>query len=299
MASRPTETRLPELRSLEAFAVAGQALSFSVAGGRLNVTTSAISRRIKKLELDLGFPLFERRGNRLRLTIAGRAYLPAVVRSFETLRGATAAARQSSAHRPVRLAVTPTFASNWLAPRLPKLLEANPTIDIVLDYMGISGPTDGRQTDLAVVINGEAHGNWVLEPLIEISVIPVCAPNQRDACSGLLKQDRDTGVVLLHCRHSPDLWDCWFHGAGGGTTGAFRHRYFDNLTLLHHAAMHGLGAGLAWLPLVKPHLDQGQLIAPIDVRVPVSKRFDLLAPPPGAIGDEVGMVRDWLLAAAA
>ncbi len=284
---------------MEAFAAAGQGLSFSVAAGRLNVTTSAISRRIKKLELDLGFPLFERRGNRLRLTNAGRAYLPAVVQSFETLRGATAAARQLSEHRPVRLAVTPTFASNWLAPRLPKLLKANPAIDIVLDYVGNSGPLDGCRTDLAVVINGEVDGNWVLEPLIDISVVPVCAPSQREACSRLLQQDQDTRVVLLHCRHSPDLWDRWFHGAGGGTSGAFRHRYFDNLTLLHYAAMHGLGAGLAWLPLVEPHLDEGQLVTPVDVRVPVAKRFDLLSPPPGAIRDEVGAVRNWLLAAAA
>jgi DNA-binding transcriptional LysR family regulator len=65
-----------ELRHLRAFvAVAGE-LSFSRAAARLRIAQPALSRIVQDAEAILGFPLFERSTRVVRLTPAGKTFLP-------------------------------------------------------------------------------------------------------------------------------------------------------------------------------------------------------------------------------
>src|SRR4029079_2208060 len=65
-----------ELRHLRAFvAVAGE-LSFSRAAARLRIAQPALSRIVQDAEAILGFPLFERSTRGVRLTPAGKTFLP-------------------------------------------------------------------------------------------------------------------------------------------------------------------------------------------------------------------------------
>src|SRR4029453_8667026 len=65
--------RLPPLKTLPAFEIAADRLSFSEAAGELHLTHGAVSRQIKTLETALGVALFPRRNRRIELTEAGRA----------------------------------------------------------------------------------------------------------------------------------------------------------------------------------------------------------------------------------
>lgn len=65
-----------ELVKLEAFIYAAEFMSFSKAARRLQLTQPTISHRIKELEQTLGVLLFERSGQNLTLTEAGRLLLP-------------------------------------------------------------------------------------------------------------------------------------------------------------------------------------------------------------------------------
>jgi DNA-binding transcriptional LysR family regulator len=62
-----------ELRDLRAFVTLGEILHFSQAATRQNVTQSALSKQIRRLEQELGAPLFERTAANTRLTELGRA----------------------------------------------------------------------------------------------------------------------------------------------------------------------------------------------------------------------------------
>ena len=66
--------RLPPLRAIEAFVVVAETLSYAKAAHELNLTKSAISRRIQSLESDLGVRLFRRSNKALELTADGEAY---------------------------------------------------------------------------------------------------------------------------------------------------------------------------------------------------------------------------------
>src|SRR5258706_2704894 len=80
---------LPSLNGLRAFEAAARHLSFTKAAAELNVTQTAISHQIRRLEEQLGLRLFVRRNRALVLTREAQEYLPAVRAAFEDLRLAT------------------------------------------------------------------------------------------------------------------------------------------------------------------------------------------------------------------
>lgn len=75
---------------LKYFAAVARSGSIRKASEELHVATSALSRQIKKLEDELGIPLFERLPDGLRLTGAGRIVLrhaKATLQDYEVMRG--------------------------------------------------------------------------------------------------------------------------------------------------------------------------------------------------------------------
>jgi LysR family glycine cleavage system transcriptional activator len=80
--------RLPSLNGLRAFEAAARHLSFTQAASELNVTQTAISHQIKRLEEELGVRLFIRQNRSLTLT--PQAGIPPGIRAaFNDLRLAT------------------------------------------------------------------------------------------------------------------------------------------------------------------------------------------------------------------
>jgi DNA-binding transcriptional LysR family regulator len=64
------------LKQLEAFYWAATCASFSIAAERLHLSVSSLSKRVSELEASLGLSLFDRRGQRARLTEAGQKLRP-------------------------------------------------------------------------------------------------------------------------------------------------------------------------------------------------------------------------------
>lgn len=64
-----------ELRDLRGLVMLGDTLHFGQAAARLHITQSALSKQIRRLESELGQPLFERGAHGVRPTALGRALL--------------------------------------------------------------------------------------------------------------------------------------------------------------------------------------------------------------------------------
>src|SRR3974377_542890 len=101
-----------ELRHLRYFVAAAEAENVSKAALRLHVSQPALSRQIRDLEGELGFPLFERSAKSVRLTEAGRSFLRAarafLERGEEAVRAARAIATGSRAELHIGYAPSPT-----------------------------------------------------------------------------------------------------------------------------------------------------------------------------------------------
>src|SRR3954451_3869509 len=122
--------RLPSLNGLRAFEAAARHLSFTNAATELNVTQTAISHQIRRLEEELGISLFVRQNRTLALTPAARDYLPGVRAAFNDLRLATERLQRRDNDNVLTVSTLASLAAKWLLPRLSSFQAPPPGTDV-------------------------------------------------------------------------------------------------------------------------------------------------------------------------
>lgn len=246
---------------LRVFEVAARTGSFRTASSQLGLTPSAISHAVRKLEETLGVPLFERAARSVRLTYEGEVLMRHVGRAFDDLRRGMEAV---SARAPtlLRLHCAPSFAAQWLTPRLPSFLEAHPGTDVRLaagtDYTRFTSD----EFDADIVYGAPRAEGLVVMPLGEETITPVCSP----ALAASIRDARDLlGLSLIQSDTKQVQWSDWF--AAQGVTEAPRiGSRFDRSFLAILAAAQGLGVALESTRLVEAELASGRLVAPLAER---------------------------------
>src|ERR671916_1478978 len=119
------------LSFLRIFEAAGRTGSFRAAAAELNLTPSAVSHAVRKLEEALGSNLFLRDARAVRLSYEGEALMRHVARAFDELRRGMEAV-STRGPQLLRLHSAPSFAAQWLSPRLSRFLREHPGIEIRL-----------------------------------------------------------------------------------------------------------------------------------------------------------------------
>lgn len=244
--------------ALKAFEAAGRTGSFRTAADELGLSPSAVSHAIRKLELRLGVSLFERGTRSVRLTGDGETLLRHVGHAFEELRiGLETVSTQS--HQILRLHSAPSFAAQWLAPRLSQFLKAEPGIEVRLSA-GIDYARFTNDDFDADIVYGEVRGEGlVVIPLGVETVTPLCSPE----LAKKIKAPRDLFQQSLIRSDSKRVgWDAWC--AENGLTAPSHHSMrFDRSFLAIGAAADGLGVALESTRLAERELKSGRLVAPL------------------------------------
>ncbi|MHA2790139.1 LysR family transcriptional regulator [Corynebacterium sp. S7] len=124
-----------ELRELEAFVAVSEELHFGRAAERLHMTQPPLSQRIRSLERQLGFPLFDRNTRTVTQTIEGQSLYPAareVLHAFERFKTTSAAMASGSTGR-LRIGFSGA-ATSQILPILARDIRAEfPDIDLVIN----------------------------------------------------------------------------------------------------------------------------------------------------------------------
>lgn len=117
---------------LEAFLSIAERGSFQRAAAHLNLSQSAISHRMRKLEEELGLKLFARTTREVTLTRAGIDFLPKAQKALAELEQSLDDLKQQGAKRRERLdiACLPAFAVNYLPPILRKFHKSQPRVQV-------------------------------------------------------------------------------------------------------------------------------------------------------------------------
>ena len=156
-----------KLRIFHAVADAG---SLTHAGDMLHLSQSAISRQIKGLEDTLNATLFHRHARGLILTEQGELLFDATKAMIRRLDTATARIRDSEEEVFGELRVTTTigFGTLWLAPRLPKLFERYPdlNIDLMLEEAVLDLPM--READVAIRMKEPSQADLIRKRLMSV-----------------------------------------------------------------------------------------------------------------------------------
>ncbi|SDE49911.1 LysR family transcriptional regulator, glycine cleavage system transcriptional activator [Limimaricola pyoseonensis] len=287
---------LPPLNGLRAFEVAGRHLSFRGASEELGVTQGAVAQQVRGLEQQLGLQLFLRESRGLGFTEIGRVYHAAVSQAFRQLGEATA--RLRPAPDQVTISVTPTFASKWLIPRLPRFAAAYPGVDlrVMATERVASFRSDG--IDLAVRLGNPPFGASLRADLLfRQEVVAVCAPELLPEGRAALSAEELAGLTLLHDTH--DLWPRYMadaFGPSGPASGPASGKgiRFSQTTLALDAALAGQGVALAARVLVNRDLAAGRLVQPVDHRLATGPDYYILAPR-RTMSRAAEAARDWIL----
>jgi DNA-binding transcriptional LysR family regulator len=123
-----------DLRRLRYFVAVAEFLHFGRAAQRMHVVQSAISQQIKLLESELGFPLLDRSRSSVKLTEAGRTFLPECRRVLFQADQAVRAARQAAGGRLGTIRVSFIDSALWslLPPLIRTFRDRYPRVNLEL-----------------------------------------------------------------------------------------------------------------------------------------------------------------------
>jgi LysR family transcriptional regulator, glycine cleavage system transcriptional activator len=287
---------LPSLNGLRAFDAAARHLSFTRAAAELNVTQTAISHQIRRLEAQLGVRLFVRRNRALLLTREAQGYLPAVRTAFEDLRRATARLQRPDRDELLTVSTTASLAAKWLVTRVATFQDAHPTIEVRITTSTHLVDFQREEVDMAVRYG---RGHWPglrAQWLMAEDIFPVCSPSLLKAARPLRRPEDLAHHTLLHASVSREDWRLWLTAAGLPVSLALRRGLnFDQSFMALQAAMEGLGVALGRTRLVERDIAAGRLIVPFDVVLPSDAGFYIVAPEGTADAPKIRLFRDWLV----
>src|SRR3978361_1017122 len=236
---------LPSLNGLRAFEAAARLLSFTRAAAELNVTQTAISHQIRRLEDQLGIRLFIRQNRGLTLTQAAHEYRRLVRCAFEGLRRATARLRRTEREGRLTVSTTASLATKWLVSRVAAFQEAHPGMEVRITTS--THLVDFRREGVDSAVR-YGRGNWPglrAYWLMAERLFPVCSPALLQGAEPLNQPADLARHTLMHTTVSRDDWGLWLTAAGlPHSIAARRGLTFDLGFLAIRAAMGGLGAAL-------------------------------------------------------
>ncbi len=228
-----------ELSQLNCFVAAAEEMHFGRAAIRLNMTQATLSRQIQALEHALKVKLFERANRTVRLTSAGRVFLPEAKRILAMMESATNWTRRAWQGEAgvIRLGFVASAAFVDLPDLLRGAKNALPDVQILLKEMTTTAQKDALLADMidvAILRPPIDHGKFgVFRMRTEKFFAALHASDPRAAKAKLTLQDFDRQNYIMYSTE------------GAGYSHAMLTAMFDR-------------AGVA--PVMVHHLDQNHSI---------------------------------------
>lgn len=164
-----------KLRIFHAVAGAG---SLTHAGDTLHLSQSAVSRQIRALEEQLNTTLFHRHARGLILTEQGELLFDATRAMTKRLDAAAARIRdtEEEVFGDLRVTTTTGFGTLWLAPRLAKLYDQYPNlnIDLMLEERVLDLPM--READVAIRMKEPSQADLIRKRLMGVRMRLYASP---------------------------------------------------------------------------------------------------------------------------
>ena len=247
------------LEQLLAFQYVAENLSFKKAAERLHLTPTALSHRIKKLEIFLNLKLFERRTRKIMLTAEGEFFLKHVQAGFAQIQQAV---DQLQVHKQRLFTITtiPTYATEWLIPYLPELQSLYPEVmfRVHASYETVNMLTG--QYDLAIRYGMGGYQDLRSTLLAQDEYIAVCHPSlQHD-------QIQWDAVPLIHFSWGDEYcpkrinWQKWYQQQDMQIDSAQRQVFYNEEGHAIRAVLAGQGVALLSKVAIAHYLKNGSLV---------------------------------------
>lgn len=168
-----------DVLGLQAFVSIAERGSFHAAASHLNLSQTALSHRIRKLEEALATPLLLRTTRKVSLTPAGVALLPRAKRTFDDLGSALEELRlgASDANERVVVGCLPTIAIRCMPTVIAEFVRRHPGVQVKVHDNSASEIADKVQSgeaEFGVTIVSANRWDLDLQPVVKESFVLVC-----------------------------------------------------------------------------------------------------------------------------
>lgn len=287
-----TGRTLPPLAMLRAIEALDRLGTVTRTADALGLSQPAVSQKLKQLEEWLDAELFVRGGRRITLSEEGRFYAGVVRDALSQLE---AAGRRVSARRTgdtLTISALPSVAQRWLLPRLPRLRERLPGVQLVVhsSYDHVDFARDAIDAVIKFGLNNYPGGDG--DFLGHETMFPVVSPAYRDRAEPL---DTPADLTRHPLLQTFDLkWADWLHLAGVTGVDLLAIDRLSDPAMVIGAALSGQGVSLARRLLVADELAAGTLVQPFDLELDHPHSYWLVTPHGLRDTPRVAALRDWL-----
>jgi LysR family transcriptional regulator, glycine cleavage system transcriptional activator len=287
--------KIPPTAALEAFLATARSGTLKMASEEINLSVSALSRRIQNLESYIGAQLFFRLHHEFRLTPVGERLLSGLSPAFDQLGLLMEELRDQQKYQ-VSVGVPTSFATSWLLPRLHKFRAKFPDVELRLDSSGSPKSKLGVSLD-AIILFANKHDTQIgMHELRPQRAFAVAAPGLVDSRSGLANVMQDHALLL----HSglPEILPSWLKEVGLKNVSPARFEYYDDGPLILSAAQNRLGIALVLEDMINFYPRTSELQRPFGECAQTPYSYCLVVKPT-SVSRAVKWFNDWLIEEAA
>ena len=283
------------LKSFFAAAEASDSGRLRAAAAELGLTESAVSHQVKRLEAYLGTALFERHGRELRLTPAGTRFHRAIRPALAAIQAVTDDMMTAPRRQRVTITAPTSIAAFWLMPRLARLQEHHPSVDLQLVATNRLCDLAREQIDLAIRYGAGEWRGLEAHRLMPELYFPVASAeflhrNRGKDPAELLRTSRTISNAL-----HPDEWTEWCGAHGLQPPRTSNMIELSSAELVVPALLDGVGIGIGRRPIIDPLLKQGRLVPLFRDRA-IGKAAYYLVQSPTSRSATARTVAEWLMA---
>lgn len=289
---------MPSMRSLRAFEATARHRSFTRAATELNLTQSAISHQIRKLEELVGIQLLERDHSQVTLTDAGSDYLSSARAALTEIQIATDRAIDRQRGDILTIACLGTFALKALFPNLSGFIAQHPEIGLRVRTIVAHEQEAVSVQDYDVSIQYGVRGDWPeleADKIVDEQLFPVCSPSIAARLHVPSDLERQTIIRTASPLILRDDWPLWLEKAGIPNNEFAAEINCDLLYPSYQAAIEGLGVAMGRSAVVKNDLINGRLVEPFSIRLNSSLGYYLVMAPQRVKLEKVRLFRLWAL----
>lgn len=284
-----------DLEDIQAFAEVAEAQSFGRAGQRLGLSKSMVSRRVARLEAELGAQLLSRTTRGVSVTEAGLEFKERADRVLAELE----AARDDLAQRgeeivgSLRLSAPLSFGMTHLSAVLAELAVRHPKLQVEVSYSDRYVDLIGERYDAAVRIGVLEDSSLVARKIAPIRAAAIASPAFLEA-HGVPTRPEDL-ERLPAVMAGAEVWR--FQDGKRTITVRPEGRFkADNGPAILAAAAAGLGVAMLPTFLVGPSIDKGEVLPLLlDFPAPPLGLYVVRPPPAAHMPAKVRALTDLML----
>lgn len=284
-----------DLEDLRAFAGVVEAGSLSRAAARLGMSKSMLSRRLTRLEANLGAQLLARTTRGMAPTEAGLDFKLHADRILAEMQaGRDAVGRAGEATGRLRIAAPLSFGALHLAPILAELALRHPGLEIQTSYSDRRVDLVAEGFDVAVRIGDLPDSSLIARRIAPVFAVTVASPGYL-ASAGPLERPQDLERHQTVRQHAEEAWR--FVGAGHDITLRPAGRFIaDSGAAILAAVVAGLGVARVPAFLVNAAMARGEVVEVLtDWPLPETGLHVLRPPPSGHLPRKVKVLTDLLI----